>query len=55
MSIQTTPTESNPELPAPSQSATADHEPATPRVDATVVLDDLLVEDVSIDGMCGVY
>ena len=26
-----------------------------PDVDADVVLDDLLVEDVSIDGMCGVY
>jgi mycofactocin precursor len=26
-----------------------------PEVDADVVLDDLLVEDVSIDGMCGVY
>jgi mycofactocin precursor len=26
-----------------------------PAVDADVVLDDLLVEDVSIDGMCGVY
>ena len=23
--------------------------------DADIVLDDLLVEDVSIDGMCGVY
>jgi mycofactocin precursor len=28
-----------------------DNEPA----DETLVLDDLLVEDVSIDGMCGVY
>lgn len=26
-----------------------------PDVEADVVLDDLLVEDVSIDGMCGVY
>jgi mycofactocin precursor len=26
-----------------------------PEVGADVVLDDLLVEDVSIDGMCGVY
>jgi mycofactocin precursor len=26
-----------------------------PEADADVVLDDLLVEDVSIDGMCGVY
>ena len=34
---------------APSQAV----DPAAP--DAELVLDDLLVEDVSIDGMCGVY
>jgi mycofactocin precursor len=36
----------------------ADVEPAVERDDATdeaLVEDDLLVEDVSIDGMCGVY
>jgi mycofactocin precursor len=29
--------------------------PATVPDDAAVVVDDLLVEEVSIDGMCGVY
>jgi mycofactocin precursor len=36
----------------------APNEPAAPPVeseDADLVVDDLLVEDVSIDGMCGVY
>ena len=28
---------------------------APPKPDDTLVVDDLLVEDVSIDGMCGVY
>jgi mycofactocin precursor len=27
----------------------------TPPADADVVVEDLLVEEVSIDGMCGVY
>ncbi|MGA2925968.1 MAG: mycofactocin precursor MftA [Solirubrobacteraceae bacterium] len=26
-----------------------------PEVETEIVIDDLLVEDVSIDGMCGVY
>jgi mycofactocin precursor len=30
-------------------------EPATQPPDEELVLEDLLVEDVSIDGMCGVY
>ena len=29
--------------------------PATENEDQDLVLEDLLVEDVSIDGMCGVY
>jgi mycofactocin precursor len=36
----------------------APNEPATPTPedeDAELVVEDLLVEDVSIDGMCGVY
>jgi mycofactocin precursor len=28
---------------------------ADPTVDTSLIADDLLVEDVSIDGMCGVY
>jgi mycofactocin precursor len=32
-----------------------DEEPATPPADEELVVEDLLVEDVSIDGMCGVY
>lgn len=35
-----------------SQTPTADHLPAE---DDPLIEDDLLVEDVSIDGMCGVY
>jgi mycofactocin precursor len=30
-------------------------EPATTPTDQELVVEDLLVEDVSIDGMCGVY
>lgn len=30
-------------------------EPATPPSAEELVVEDLLVEDVSIDGMCGVY
>ena len=33
----------------------ADEETATQASDEELVLEDLLVEDVSIDGMCGVY
>ena len=36
----------------------APKEPASPIVedeDTELVVDDLLIEDVSIDGMCGVY
>jgi mycofactocin precursor len=32
-----------------------DEADAAPRPEDELVLDDLLVEDVSIDGMCGVY
>ena len=32
-----------------------DHQAAGPAGDETLVADDLLVEEVSIDGMCGVY
>lgn len=36
--------------------ATADTAVAEPvAVDATLVADELLVEEISIDGMCGVY
>jgi mycofactocin precursor len=37
--------------PEPAATETIDPVPS----DAELVLDDLLVEDVSIDGMCGVY
>ena len=37
--------------PAQDEADAVDQEPA----DEPLVLDDLLVEDVSIDGMCGVY
>ena len=33
----------------------SDEETATQPSDEELVLEDLLVEDVSIDGMCGVY
>jgi mycofactocin precursor len=32
-----------------------DEATATPPADEELVVEDLLVEDVSIDGMCGVY
>lgn len=37
--------------PAPSSGTVAER----PEAEAEVLLDELLVEDVSIDGMCGVY
>jgi mycofactocin precursor len=40
-------------VPAPSPDAGASA--AAPEPETDVVLDELLVEDVSIDGMCGVY
>jgi mycofactocin precursor len=44
---------------AESVASTADGEtapaPSSASSDADLVLEDLLVEDVSIDGMCGVY
>lgn len=43
-----------PEAPEPAV-ATAPASTETPAAAAPLVLDDLLVEDVSIDGMCGVY
>jgi mycofactocin precursor len=43
-----------PEAPEP-RVTTAPAATETPATDAPLVLDDLLVEDVSIDGMCGVY
>lgn len=41
----------------PDQAHPAAGRPAAPETDggAAVVIDDVLVEDVSIDGMCGVY
>jgi mycofactocin precursor len=33
----------------------ADADEAQPSSDEQLVLEDLLIEDVSIDGMCGVY
>jgi len=33
----------------------SEKEAATPPSDEELVIEDLLVEDVSIDGMCGVY
>jgi mycofactocin precursor len=47
---ETTTEESAPAAPADQAATTADTVAATPLVTA-----DLLVEDVSIDGMCGVY
>ncbi len=38
---------------APSEPVTA-HEPAT-STDTDEIVDDLLIEEISIDGMCGVY
>jgi mycofactocin precursor len=43
-----------PETGAPASCATATLDAETPPADALVEAD-LLVEDVSIDGMCGVY
>jgi mycofactocin precursor len=40
--------------PAPVVPST-ESEPAPPPAPETLVEDELLVEDVSIDGMCGVY
>jgi mycofactocin precursor len=40
------------EAPAP---AATEEVPATEPPDEALVAEDLLVEDVSIDGMCGVY
>ena len=34
---------------------TATGEPASPAADESLVAEELLVEEVSIDGMCGVY
>ena len=39
---------------APSPAATT-AEPASPAEDESLVAEELLVEEVSIDGMCGVY
>ncbi len=43
--------------PATTTTVAADDEPtpSEPAGDSQLVEDDLLVEDVSIDGMCGVY
>jgi mycofactocin precursor len=35
--------------------ATTGGEPASPAADESLVAEELLVEEVSIDGMCGVY
>lgn len=45
-------TQDSPHAAAPSQAATPTEIEAEP---ALLVEEDLLVEDVSIDGMCGVY
>jgi mycofactocin precursor len=34
---------------------TADTEAAQPRAEQTEIVDELLIEEISIDGMCGVY
>lgn len=43
--------------PGPGQAAppSATVEPSGPTVEEPVVADELLVEEISIDGMCGVY
>jgi len=41
--------------PREQSSADAVSEPQAPAPDASLVESELLVEDVSIDGMCGVY
>jgi mycofactocin precursor len=53
--------EATPAQPAPAGGETADRDPADrdtvmnhPR-DEALIADELLVEEVSIDGMCGVY
>ena len=51
MSIILEQLEMNPARPAPDDAAP----PAEPSSDEELVVEDLLVEDVSIDGMCGVY
>ena len=59
--MPTNPTATNRPLGAETASTPADTPttatPADPTIDAepALVADDLLVEDVSIDGMCGVY
>jgi mycofactocin precursor len=40
---------------APPEPPPAAPEPVAPPLDESLVEDELLVEDVSIDGMCGVY
>jgi mycofactocin precursor len=37
------------------ETTTASNEDTTPTVDDTLVEDELLIEEISIDGMCGVY
>ncbi len=51
MSIILEQLEMNPARPEPDDAAP----PAEPSSDEELVVGDLLVEDVSIDGMCGVY
>ena len=43
------------ELPTQQEEPSADPRPSAAEGDAELVEADLLVEDVSIDGMCGVY
>lgn len=40
---------------APETAAAADPQPAEPDLDEALVEEELLVEEISIDGMCGVY
>ena len=41
--------------PAGHAAAPTTDEPASPAADESLVAEELLVEEVSIDGMCGVY
>ena len=47
------PQSEEPTAPSDQAAIAGDHRPA-PR-ESALVLEDLLVEDISIDGMCGVY
>lgn len=42
-------------LPEPTSAATDPGRPESDQLDTGLVEDDLVVEEISIDGMCGVY